>query len=194
MTCIVGMEVPEGVILGADSATSSGDHVRITARKKLWKAGEFGFATCGSIRMSQILKYHLDLPGTPSPKASVALRDQWMVREFIPAVRTVMEENAFLHTEKGIEGISGGSFLVAWRGKLYSIYGDLQVAREINGVNALGSGYAYAHGALHALKDIPGLAPGYKVRKALDAAAASLGSVAPPYRVITVKTKAGQAT
>lgn len=178
MTCIVGVETDKGVIIGADSAGTSGYAQAIRADEKVWRSGEFVYGFTSSFRMGQLLRYKLSLPRLPNPGVSQGERDRWMTTEFIDAVRKTLKDGGYAKVENGVE--EGGCFLVGWRGTLYHVASDFQVGRPACREDAVGSGGDLAMGALFAAKG----EPRSRVKRALEAASLYNAAVAPPFKVI----------
>jgi ATP-dependent protease HslVU (ClpYQ) peptidase subunit len=71
---------------------------------------------------------------------------------------------------KGKEGDElGGTFLVAYKNRLFKIDSDFQVAENLNGLDAVGCGAYFALGALYSMSDQK-MDVANKVLKALEAA------------------------
>lgn len=183
MTCIVGIETEDGVLIGGDSAGTAGYSQVIRADEKVWSSGEFAFGFTTSYRMGQLLRYNLSIPQTPHPGADQATRDKWMTTTFIDAVRECLKKGGYAKVENGVE--KGGSFLVGWRGSLYEVENDFQVGRSFDGFGATGSGYRVALGALAASTG----KPRERVRQALEIAARYDAAVNGPFVLVEVKTK-----
>lgn len=177
MTCIVGVQTPDGVLIGGDSAGLSG-WVRIhRADTKVFEHGDgyvIGFTT--SFRMGQLIRY-ADLP-KPLDRQGEGL-DRFMATDFVDAVRQALKDGGWAKKENDRE--DGGSFLVGANGCLYSVADDYQIGRSLDGYQAAGSGWELALGALHAT---PELEPAGRVVRALAAAAHHSGSVHPPFTVV----------
>ncbi len=148
MTCIVGIAVNGAVILGADSMAGDGYwNRRVRADRKVFKNGEliFGFTT--SFRMGQLLEHNL----TPPPIQEGMEPYAYAVKLLIPEIRNTLRSGGFMKTENGVE--SGGTFLVGFRGALFEIDHDFQVAQSTERFEAVGCGAQYAMGAMHIAYD-----------------------------------------
>lgn len=188
MTCIVGYVGDDAVWIGGDSAGVSGYDVTTRADRKVFvrqgpkgcSAWAFGFTS--SFRMGQLVRYRLELPDDQL----VADRDLegFMVTTFIDAVRTAFKAGGFASKDKEEE--SGGTFLVAHRGRLFCVEGDYQVAENIYPYSAVGAGESYAYGALNALSQAADVTPAQAIRYALGAAAEMSGAVCEPFHVVKV--------
>lgn len=181
MTCIVGIETGDHVVIGGDSAGVAGYGLTVRADEKVWARDGFAFGFTSSFRMGQLLRYKLRLP--PSRLEVKASDDagcyRWMVTDFVDAVRACLKEGGYLKTDSGEE--KGGTFLVGWHGRLYAIHGDLQVGRAMAGYCGVGCGGEIAEGALYATK---GEQPDYRVREALRAAAYHSAGVCKPFHIV----------
>lgn len=176
MTCIVGIETPDGVIIGGDSAGLAGWVKVHRADPKVFLNGDYliGFTT--SFRMGQIIRY-ADLP-KPLDRAGDDL-DRFMVTEFVDGIRQALKDGGF--AKKDSEREEGGNFLAGVNGHLYEVYGDYQIGRSLDGYAACGCGWEIALGALHATRN---LKPETRVRKALEAAAHHSGGVGGPFTIM----------
>jgi len=61
MTCIVGIAQEGKVWIGADSAAVSGQDIRATALRKVFRRGQFLIGYTSSFRMGQLPQFHLFL-------------------------------------------------------------------------------------------------------------------------------------
>ena len=79
-----------------------------------------------------------------------------MCTEFIEAVRECFKEFGFIQTSKEGDEV-GGTFLVGYKDRLFRIDCDFQIAENMIGMDAVGSGGDFALGALFVMSehDIP---------------------------------------
>jgi ATP-dependent protease HslVU (ClpYQ) peptidase subunit len=177
MTCIVGYIDKEGVYIGGDSAAVSEDDLSYNIRtdEKVFTKGEFIFGYSTSFRMGQLLRYKLKIPAHPKGMEN----HQYMVTLFVDAVKRCFQDNDYyeMMTEEG------GSFMIGYKGKLYVILSDFQVAQPKENFAALGCGELIAMGAMYACTEKD---PIKKMEVALNAAVAFSMGVKPPF--IFVKT------
>lgn len=175
MTCIVGVEHEGRVWMGGDSAGVSGwlHHQRTDA--KVFRRGPFimGFTT--SFRMGQLLRYTLD--ATPQQKAQGD--HEYLATTFVDAVRRCLKDGGFAKLEAAQE--EGGDFLVGYRGHLYQVCSDYQVASNSAGFDSVGCGREIALGALHVTEGQP---PRRRVATALEAATRFSAGVSAPFHII----------
>jgi ATP-dependent protease HslVU (ClpYQ) peptidase subunit len=177
MTCIVGLVEKGKVYMGADSCGSNGYNSTVRADPKLFHKGEMLIGCTSSYRMGQLLQYKMTIPEVPEG-CDVS---SYMVKYFIEAVRTCFEEGGFTKIKDNQE--EGGSFLVGFRGTLFSIQDDFQVGQSAIGYNACGSGKMAALGALHATIGLPAEE---RIKKALEAAAEHTAGVRPPFHIMSI--------
>ena len=179
MTCIVGIEHKDGVLLAADSMSSNHYSADVASVAKLFRVGQHGFGFTSSWRMGDLLRYHLALPDPPAKDLH-----RHLVTVAIPAIRACLKEGGFATVNNGVE--TGGSFLIAVRGQLFTIDTDFQVARSSHKYDAVGSGSLAALGALSATI---GGDPRARATAALVAAEKHTCHVRRPWRFLSTTTE-----
>lgn len=179
MTAICGFCTNKKVYIGGDSAGSYDGDVHIREDQKVFINDEYLFGFTGSFRMGQVLRYCF-----VAPERSEGISDfKFLVSEFIPAIQQTLSESGVELQENGIK--SGGTFLLGYRGSLYIIYDDYQVAKSIDNYAACGYGEAYAIGAMYAINDYD-ILPKQRIKIALEAATKYTGCVRPPYTILSI--------
>lgn len=165
--------------MGGDSAGVAGLDITIRADEKVFTNGPFimGFTT--SFRMGQLLRYKFD-----PPKQTVNVDDmKYMVTDFIDSIRSCFADNGYGSGKDN----SGGTFLVGYNSKLYTIHNDFQVGIPVLSYDAVGCGENIALGAMYASSNKK---PEDRIRVALEAASSFSGGVAPPFTILKqVKNK-----
>lgn len=190
MTCIVGIETSDGVLLGSDSAVSSGWSIEPTHARKVFAIGpHIGIGLCGSPRMGQLLQYKLEPPEPPMARSSISAVSRYMATDFVDAVRETLKAGGHAEKENEKER-ADSSFLVAIRGFLFAVYGDYQATYLSFGFGSVGSGYREAMGALAATRQA-GLTPKARALAALEASAEFTSNVAPPFHFLEVPRLVG---
>lgn len=181
MTCIVGYIDKENrkIIMGGDSAGVSGLDVRIRKDPKVFILKDMIIGYTSSFRMGQLLRFKLVVPEN--------FRDdiyEYMCTDFIDAVRKCFKENGYTTIKDNTEEV--GTFLVGYKGRLFKIENDLQVAEVTDNYDACGCGQSYALGALKVLDfysreryDISEI-----IKISLEIATAFSGGVRPPYTIL----------
>ena len=163
MTCIIGLVYGDNVYIGGDSAAVAGFEVRRTKQPKVFRLGEMAIGYTTSFRMGQLLQYNVCME---QPADGQDLME-YMVHDFVELVRNCFKEHGFTKVENNQE--SSGTFLVGFRGRLFSIEDEFQVCENNDGIEAIGCGRQYALGAI---RMTGGYAiPEAKIRNAVDVAA-----------------------
>ncbi len=177
MTCIVGIVENGTVYIGGDSYASTGSFVRALKNPKIFQTGPFVIGCTGSIRMSQLLEYSLEIEDQEQDMPD----EEYMVRVFIEAVRSCLKEYGYLEVDNNREVI--GTFLVGYRGGLYRAASDLQIIQLLDGMAACGCGQRFALAAMYALQGL-GYGAEERITRALEVSAYFDGNVAPPFAVL----------
>ncbi len=183
MTCIVGLVRDGHVYLGGDSASINDDRsITIVKNPKVFRKGEFVMGYTSSWRMGQLIQYHF----TPPERALQQDVMEYMVTNFIDGIRRLFKEGGWAKIESNQE--QGGSFLVGYQGRLFTIHADYQVAETANPYDAVGCGSNSALGALFALTRAPHFSDTATqdiLQLALDASCNHNSGVAPPYLFVS---------
>lgn len=187
MTCIAAVKHKGKVVIGGDSAgVDRSLGLQLRADVKVFtrtddNGVEWGFGFTSSFRMGQVLRYKLELPEV-APKKDVL---EFMVERFVEAVRKAMREAGCMHKENEVE--EGGNFLVGFKGELFEVQSDFQVAQPLHPFAACGCGADLALGALAASLVIEPDGEGTAhVERALRAAEQFSAGVRAPFHVVTV--------
>jgi hypothetical protein len=149
MTCIVGLVHDGKVYVGGDSAGVGGYDLTVRADKKVFRNGEFVMGFTSSFRMGNLLQHALTPPRW-HPDDDV---HKYMVTDFVDAVRTCLKKGGYATKESEAE--VGGTFLVGYAGRLFTIHGDYQVGEGLDGYAACGCGDTIALGSLYTSKGNP---------------------------------------
>lgn len=179
MTAIAAIVQDGKVWIGGDSAGVGGLSLSIRSDPKVFINGEFIFGYTSSFRMGQILEYRFT-PPTPYEGESGM---PFMVNRFVPEIKNCLKSEGYQRNESGQD--YGGTFLVGYRGTLYQIAADYQVARVIVPFDACGCGQDLILGSLHATQE-SGLTPEERITKALEAAEMFSAGVRGPFTVMSI--------
>lgn len=145
MTCIVGLETKDSVIIAGDSAGVGGLNVSVRRDKKIFRLKPnliVGYTS--SFRFGQIVEHHFDI------EVPENAHRKWVVTEFIPHIREILKEHGYASINNNEE--KGGTMLVGLNKNLYCIFNDYQVAEFQRGYHSVGCGDEYALGAIYTLK------------------------------------------
>jgi len=143
VTCVVGVRHEGVVYIGADSLSSDRVEAQVRKDPKVFTLGEFVIGFTSSWRMGQVLRYHFKPPAIPDGLDLHA----YMVLHFVEELRTTAKKAAIAEVQNSVESL--GKFLVGIRGRLFCIESDFQVGEALQDYAAVGSGAAYALGAMH---------------------------------------------
>jgi ATP-dependent protease HslVU (ClpYQ) peptidase subunit len=130
--------------MGADSIAMNGWARDIIAESKMFKRCGMLFGCAGNPRMAQILRYQTVFKAQMGAQSD----EEWLVCEVVERARVAFKEYGYTETENGRE--LGASFLLGYKGKLYSVEGSFQLCRSARKMCAMGAGDDFALGALHA--------------------------------------------
>lgn len=176
MTCIVGIAHEDKVWIGGDSAGVDGwNGLEVRADKKVFRNGPFVMGFTSSFRMGNLLQYALN-PPRRHPSDEVY---KFLVTDFVDAVRKCLKDGGYATAKDG--GEIGGTFLLGYEGRLFSIQSDYQVAETVSGFDACGSGEQVAKGSLFSTKGQP---PADRLRTALEAAERFNAGVRAPFAIV----------
>lgn len=175
MTCIIGLETEDGVMMGCDSAAVAGYDITVSRIQKVFKRGEFLIGYTTSFRMGQLLQYGLEVEPQRDDQSDI----EFLATTFIDAARDCLKKGGFTRVEDEQE--EGGFFLLGYKGKLYIIQSDFQVNSSVDGYMAIGCGANYALGAMHATPDV---FHGPRIYDALETAGYFSNGVCPPYMIV----------
>ncbi len=164
MTAIVGV-VHDGVVVVGSDSQMGGWTTKENAGPKVFLRDGVLIGVSGSIRIHNLLQYKLSVPREPA--GDHPDYHSWMVCEFIPAVRTLFQDEGInLSNENRGGDFFDGGFLVGYRGHLFEVFSNYAVVEPPDGYATTGSGWAVALGALAATPHLP---PRDRVRTALEA-------------------------
>lgn len=183
MTCIVGVECNSTVYIGGDSAGISEYDICTRVDEKIFIKDEFVMGFAGSFRMGQLLRYVLKIP-----KRKLKIDDddmQYLVSDFMDAVRTCYREKGVLTKSDDVEA-GAGQFMFGYRGKLYTVEEDFQVARVTENYYAIGCASSVALGAMYACQVDD---PHVRITCALEAAAKFNAGVREPFKILGLSYK-----
>lgn len=192
MTCIIGLIDKEMMYMIGDSAGVSGLDVRVRNDKKVFERMIstntdidepmlIGFTT--SFRMGQILMF-CDLPMYMQYEDPF----KYLVSSFVPSLISTFEQEGFLRTYEKEERDQkkGGTFLIAFKNRLFTIEDDFQVAELSQNYASVGCGAKYAWPCLQTIfKMDPNTSPKKALEMAMEISSENSGGVLPPFNLIS---------
>ena len=147
MTCIAGCTQGNHVFIGGDSAGSNRHQIHTRSDAKIFKNKKMLFGFTSSFRMGQLLRHVLIIPDHPESMKTIT----YLHTKFLPAVISCLQDNLYANVKDN--EITGGTFLLGYQGKLYTIYDDFQISESADCFSAVGCGESYAYGAWHATRN-----------------------------------------
>ena len=151
MTTIIGLQYDTNCFIVADSRTTddSGYIYSHQDVKKIAELGSFLVAGSGEVLPCDIAQ-HIWQPPVPTKKDRQDLY-HFMIATAMPSLRKCLSSNGYNFDEPRTE--SRFQFLIAVCGEIFDVDQELSVSRNEEGIYAVGSGAAYAIGAIHAGAD-----------------------------------------
>lgn len=142
MTTIAVTRTKTGVMFAADEQTSSGYQKGFGA-EKVFKNGTTMFGVAGDWRLSNILRYVLDVPARLKGDSP----DEWVVKRLVPRIIKALEDHHSLEEDKGTVDV-GMSVLLHAHGVTGYLDSSLSWHGSTHPFWAIGSGSEYALGAM----------------------------------------------
>ena len=166
MTCIVGLEADGKVFLAGDIQGTGYNNKVVHTQPKVFAKGELVFGYTTSYRFGQLVEHALGNPVVPANDDEVY---RWLITVMVPQLKAALKDGGF-------EG--GGNALIGVRGQLWELQNDWSVLRSKLGYSAVGSGYEYAHGAMHTYGKL-GVFSSQTAERALKIAVEAAGTFSP---------------
>lgn len=113
--------------------------------------GKYLIGTAGDLRAINLLTHTLTPPVCPPTLRGKKL-DEFITNKLIPAIRTMFEQNGYTTNESNTNSNKAehdSEMLIAVNQTIYLVDGDYSWFTDTTGIYALGTGAAYALGALH---------------------------------------------
>jgi len=183
MTCIIGLKDKDIIYMAGDSAGVCVDTLAIQIRKdmKVFRKKGYVIGFTSSFRMGQILNYNVVFP--IYKKTDKITLHEFMVTKFVSVIRKAFKIGGYTSIQNNTE--HGGFFLVGYKGCLFEIQCDFQVAELSSDYHAVGCGDGLALGSMYSTKGV--LEPLERLHIGLRAAAEYSGGVTGPFFVVNSK-------
>jgi len=169
MTLVIGLEDPEGVILGSDSYAGSEDFRDSTDGPKWFRFGPVWVAWAGSFAVAKAAEHFAPVP--PRKKGE---RDASYLFRMTQALYTACLPLSGVKPEEG-------EFVLAWKNRVYTVETGGAPVRSRHGYAAAGAGAFQAVAALAATEGLPGEE---RVKKTLEAVGRHSTRVSPPFHLL----------
>lgn len=163
MTCIAAIAEGGTIWMGADSLGSNRVTQSVRKDPKIFKVGEMLIGFTSSYRMGQLLGYKLCMP---KHHKGVSI-EEYLHKEFIDEVRRVLKTGGYTTIDNNEE--IGGCFLVGYRGRIFRVDNDFQIAENLCNYDSVGCGSQVANGTLFATNGTE-LNPKERIKLAIKAA------------------------
>lgn len=161
MTTIIGIQGPDFALVCSDSRISTMDEGGFASQittlssnsAKVAENGKYLLGAAGDMRAINILHHAFTPPPVP-PSTTGKKLDNFITTKFIPALRDCFEKQGYAAPERDTSthiAEHGSTVMVVVSGSIYVIDGDYSWTSDMTGMYALGTGSAYALGALHVL-------------------------------------------
>lgn len=166
MTAVVAWyeEKNKTVYMGADSLGSDGFTGITRKDEKIFEVEKFLIGGTSSFRMLQLLKYKLK----PSKHPKDMDPYDYMVTYFVEDVRKLFKDHGYSSVNNNTE--KGGEFIVGYKGRIFVIQSDFQVAEPQDNFAAVGAGEYHCLAVLECEKYRVDFTPESRLLKALHIA------------------------
>ena len=169
MSCVIGLVEDGKIFFGADGfATTEDGERRPIVCNKIFRNKKYLIGYTGSVRTGQLVEpAYFDAPDD--------------ISELAESMREHLYARGCVATAEGGISMQTSNFLIAYDDKLFEILMDFQLNEVLGNYTSIGSGAAYAMGAMYVLNKSK-IEPVRKLELALDAASFFHTSVGPPYQ------------
>lgn len=165
MTCIVGINTGEKIIIAGDGRGSNGFMYCQDKKPKVFKKEDFIFGVAGSYRVGQVLTNKFN-----PPKRFVGqTTDDYIYNTIVDYLITLFDVNNCLVSEDGIKNLTGSAFLFGYEKELYHFYSNFQLNINTKNYDATGSGRYHAIASLYSTEGL-NISPEDRLRKAIECA------------------------
>jgi len=177
MTAIAAISGSGKVWIGSDSAGVGGTLLQVRKDDKVFiKDNRFIIGCTSSFRMIQILKWSLNIK---EQKTNIS-DEEFMMTIFIDTIRKAFKDKGFSKITDNEE--TGGDFLVGYKGNIFEVCSDFQVAMYDANYAAVGCGGQLCLGSMFSTAELT-MDPEKRIRLALTAAEAFSSGVRGPFNV-----------
>lgn len=161
MTTIIGIQGPDYALVCSDSRISTMDDGGFASQittlgsnsAKIAENGKYLLGAAGDMRAINIL-HHAFMPPVVPPGTNGKKLDNFITTKFIPSLRECFEKQGYAspQTEDSSHiAEQGSTVMVVSSGSIYVVDSDYSWTSDAFGFYALGTGAAYALGALQVL-------------------------------------------
>lgn len=142
MTCIVAVEAVRDsgdnvVVMAGDYLGSNGFTKNLVTQPKVFSHSGMVFGYTSTFRFGQLIEHCLDNNELMLPKPEETYK--WLVKRFVPELKSVLKENDYN---------DGGNALIGIHGQVWEIQSDFSVLRHDLGFGSVGSGEYHAESSI----------------------------------------------
>jgi len=163
MTTILGVQGDGFSVICTDSRISTMDEGGFASQimtlgrnsSKVATNGKYLLGAAGDVRAINII-HHVFQPPIPTPGLTDSKLDQFFTTKFIPSLRACFEVQGYASPEREDSAHiaeQGSTIICSIHGSIYVVDGDYSWTSDVTGLYALGTGSAYALGAMSVLFD-----------------------------------------
>ncbi len=181
MTCIAGAIKGSEVWIGADAVSVHGESAaRVSTQPKVFQVGEFLVGSSGTLRIQQIIRYMFTPPAIEADIVS------YMVKVFVPALRSAIKENGGEFLDSNGNSQLDGRYLIGVRGRLFEIDSSYAVFEAKANYAAVGCADQEALSAMFTATSLMAadITPDKIVERGLLAAVEFDTSIRPPFTIL----------
>lgn len=141
MTCIVGVEYKNTVLIGGDIQGTGGNNKVIHTQPKVFNKSGVVFGYTSSYRFGQLIEHALEEPIVPDNITDIY---RWLTSVLVPKLHISMKSGWYVDGDSP----EGGNCLIGVKNQLWELQEDWSVLRSVRGYMAVGSGCEYALGSM----------------------------------------------
>lgn len=179
MTCIVGIEHKNGVMLAGDSLASNSHSKTVLDDPKVFVKDNIAFGVCGLPKVMDLLNNVLKYPEHPPEQNDRS----YLAGTLVPFLTDAFQKYHLLDEK----GMFEGAVLIGYRKCVYQLESNFQLIRGVEKYSSVGSGSSYALGSLKATGNVKN--PKKRLTLALEAAEANDPGVGGPFKFVSLKAR-----
>jgi hypothetical protein len=148
MTVVVAIACDDGsVVMSGDSFCGDEDIRNLCVAPKVYQVGPIGVGIRGMVRQEQCVEVVI----RNAVAAEEEITEDWIKFVLPDKIRNAMKTVGASVEVEGMQQLKDSSYLIAFNGKIFFIEEDFGVWESRRPVAAIGSGRAFAYGAIDAL-------------------------------------------
>lgn len=197
MTTIIGIQGDDWSVLATDSRIASFDSdgnafqssTLGQGMSKITTNGKYLLGAAGDVRAINLIQ-HAFTPPAPSANLRGKKLDAFMTTRFVPALRACFDEHGYSSSStdsKTQQAEYNSTVIAVVNATIYVFDSDYSWASDQNGIYAVGTGSAYALGALHAYRNLKPIAT-IQNAKTLATKALQVTARLDPYTGLPIQT------